>query len=412
MKVLLISSSDHPNARQQKRRPIETGPFGKSTRRRGSSRGTRTATPAKKEPSAIDGWTRGLEEDKRKAALYQELHDEPTDRLTVQQDNLATSTREPVSAVLYGYSPSTQWAAIAHYEKASGGMICEDYERQPPLEGRKYPNTFSSPNIGTRRQLTATERKLSMHYRGGDCWIKVTFDSTEAADRAFHFSPQLIQGYWVYAEPFMEGIIPNNDKPMALLPEDTGGASTPRPTRLPSHKTTQSLGPSASRNFFAQSSATLPRSFAPNSAVPTTPQQQADSDSHSPSTASSATATGHNEASLRRGQSELQQSRPQNGSYDVLQTPQQTSRYMKHFPDTPRTILRPANEAFLPHPSWIQRRKNWATELGLIPSGFVGHSVPRTESGEFDGANANLYWKFCNFIDHYLKTDLCGLREE
>ncbi|KAL8669144.1 MAG: hypothetical protein Q9168_006257 [Polycauliona sp. 1 TL-2023] len=417
---------DHPLARGQKRRPLESGPFGKSTRRKGSSRATRTATPAKKEPSALDGWMRGLEEDKRRADLYGEGQHDTNPNPSSQQDGILTTTsKEPVQVMLYGFSPSTQWAAISHYERASGGMICEDYERHPPAEMRRIPTTFSSPGLGPRRTLTAAEKRLSMSYKGGKAWIRVTFDSGEAAERACESTPHQIQGHWVYAERYADCIIPNNDEPMPVRQEDRQADTTnsARPSHIPSHKTTQSLGPAFTRNMQIpnpQSSATLPRFFNSNSSPQANDAQQPDADSGSPSTASSATATapdtgtGTDDMTLRqRGSAAPDRSDPQNMALESQPPPQENKQqFMRFFPDVPRTVLRPASEAFLPQPTWTQRTLRYLEDLGLIPRDVIGYGVPFTESGEFDRAKASFYWRICYWIDGTFGTDLCGIKDD
>ncbi|KAL8732380.1 MAG: hypothetical protein Q9166_002778 [cf. Caloplaca sp. 2 TL-2023] len=414
---------DHPLARGQKRRPVETGPFGKSMRRKGSSRATRTATPAKKETSAVDGFLRGLEEDKRRAELYGEFQNTTNLNASSQQDGIATTTsKEPVQVMLYGFSPSTQWAAISHYERASGGMICEDYERHPPAEARRIPTMFSSPGLGPRRALTAAEKKLSRSYKGGKAWIRVTFDSAEAAERACYFSPHVIQGHWVYAELYADGIVPNNDEPIPLRQEDRQSDLTisAKPSHIPTHKTTQSLGPAFTRNIQAQqasSNPTLPRSFISNTANQTSNSQRPEPESGSPSTASSATATaptpGADNATLRQRGSENQGgSQPQNTALASPLAHQETTQYMRFFPDLPRTVLRPASEAFLPQPTWTQKTVKYFEDMGLIPGDVIGNAVPLTESGVFDWANASFYWKICFWIDSTFGTDLCGLKDD
>ena len=415
---------DHPLARGQKRRPVETGPFGKSTRRKGSSRATRTATPAKKESSAVDGFLRGLEEDKRRAELYGEAQDTPITNASVQQDGMATTTsKEPVQVMLYGFSPSNQWAAIAHYERASGGMICEDYERHPPAELRRIPTSFSSLGLGPRRALTAAEKKLSMSYKGGKAWIRVTFDSAEAAERACYFSPHLIQGHWVYAELYADGIVPNNDEPIPLRQEDRQADTTTsaRPSHVPTHKAaTQSLGPAFTRNMQNQqtpANATLPRSFTSGPSPQTITSQQPTPESGSPSTASSATATaptaGAEDMTLRqRGSGAQNPSQPQNSALQPSSPSQINKQYMRFFPDVPRTVLRPASEAFLPQPTWTQKTLKYFEDLGLIPRDVIGHAVPFTESGEFDWKNASFYWRICYWVDSTFGSDFCGLKED
>ena len=414
---------DHPLARGQKRRPVETGPFGKSTRRKGSSRATRTATPAKKETTAVDGWMRGLEEDKRRADKYGDGQHNTNANASLQQEGLAPNTsKEPVQVMLYGFSPSTQWAAVSHYERASGGMICEEYERHPPAESRRIPTTFSSPGLGPRRTLTALEKRLCMSYKGGKAWIRVTFDSAEAAERACYFSPHQVQGHWVYAELYADGVIPNNDEPIPVRQEDRQAdtTSSARPSHIPSHKTTQSLGPAFTRTMQvqqSQTSATLPRFFTSNASPPANDSQRPDPDSGSPSTASSATATapdpgGDNDMTLRQRGSGVQ-GRSDTNSALVPQAPsQEDKQYMKFFPNVPRTVLRPASEAFLPQPTWTQKTLRYLEDLGLIPRDVIGHAVPFTEAGEFDRANASFYWRICYWLDGTFGTDFCGLKDE
>ncbi|KAL8839640.1 MAG: hypothetical protein Q9170_001646 [Blastenia crenularia] len=414
---------DHPSARGQKKRAVESGPFGKSMRRKGSSRATRTATPAKKEGSAVDGFLRGLEEDKRRAELYNEGRDSVSSQAALQQDSTTASVgKEPVQVMLYGFSPSTQWAAIAHYEKASGGIICEDYDRHPPAEARRIPTAFSSPGTNLRRALTLTEKKLSMSYKGGKAWVRVTFDSAEAADRACYNSPRVLQGHWVYAELYTDGMIPNDDEPIPCRPEDREvGLTTPaKPLYVPSHKTTQSLGPALARNIQSQqrqASATLPRPFTSNAAPHQNISQHPEAESESPSTASSATATATapppeaGSSTLRQRGSESQ-GRPNSGTAVSLPASQGSIQYMRFFPDVPRTVLRPESEAFLPQPSFTQRTLNYLERLGLIPGDVIGNLVPRTESGEFDWANASFYWRFFYWLDTSFGSDMCGLQDD
>lgn len=416
-------ADEHPNSRGQKRRPVETGPFGKSMRRKGSSRATRTATPAKKESSAVDGFLRGLEEDKRRAELYGEGRATVTSNAPLQQDNMAaTASKEPVQVMLYGFSSSTQWAAISYYERASGGMICEDYDRHPPPEARRIPVTFSSPGMGPRRALTTTERKLSMGYKGGNSWTRVTFDSAEAAERACQSSPHLTQGHWVYAELYTDGIVPNNDEPIPLRPEDRQGdlTTSAKPTHVPTHKTTQSLGPASTRNMQdqqSQASATLPRSFTSNAPPQSIIPQRPEAESGSPSTASSATATAPNTSQAhstirQRGPAVQRGQGQQIGATAAPQQQRANIQYMTHFPNIPRTVLRPASEAFLPQPTWSERTLRYLENRGWIPGDVIGHVVPRTETGEFDYANASFYWRFFHWLDTTFGTDICGLRED
>lgn len=64
----LTKHRGHPKARGQRRQVEEKGPFGKSLRRKGSSRATRTQTPAKRENPALDGFEQAWRHDQKKAA--------------------------------------------------------------------------------------------------------------------------------------------------------------------------------------------------------------------------------------------------------------------------------------------------------------------------------------------------------
>ncbi|KAI4204935.1 MAG: hypothetical protein LQ350_000787 [Teloschistes chrysophthalmus] len=402
---------------------VETGPFGK--RRKGSTRislrTTRTATPAKKESSAVDGFMRALQEDKRRAELYGEGID-PSASYAAQKDTItATANKEPVYVSLYGFSSDTQWAAISHYEKVSRGMICETYDRNPPMEARRYPTTFNA--LSDRRPLTQLEKKMSMGYKGGQAWIRVTFDSAEAAERACYFSPHLVQGHWVYAEPYVDGVIPNHDEPIPLRPEEREGDTTSaKPSHIPTHKTTQSLGPTFARSMHTQqgqANATLPTSFMPNTTSQQESPQPLQPESSSPSTASSATATAPSTAT---GGTNLRQrvfgqwSGQQPASDQQSGTPRlrtgNTSPFMTHFPDLPRIPLRPAHEALLPQPTLMERTLAWLEQRNLFPGDFIGNGPPRLENGDFDYANASFYWRFFHWVDSTFGTDICGLRDE
>lgn len=322
-------------------------------------------------------------------------------------------TKEPMEVMLYGYSPDNQWAAIHHYETVSGGMICEDYAREPPAERRKYQGGSGYDGHIHPRALTKAEVALARNYSGGSCWIKVTFDSIEAAERAIYNSPHQIHGYWVYAQPYRgQGREP--DEPLLVRDEDRqqgllGGAKPPgRP---------QTLGASSMSSFQRLSSAprsntTLPRSFAVNNTITEDNQEAAENVSISSSTASSATALGPEYPQLRQ-RNGLQP----NGQEITSTKPTCTAATpsgpvtFTHFPDTRRTVLRPAAEAFLPQPSWTERFLKPLTSSGWVPGDVIGAAVPRLENGEFDWNSASFYWKLCYWLDSVFGTDLCGMKE-
>ena len=404
---------DHPNARHQKRPPPEEkGPFGKPVRRKGSSRGTRTTTPAKKENPALDGFERALKHDMQKTA--EEQHINGTAHVSHVDDSISrraqTEKQEPTQVYLHGYGENTQWAAIDFYEKVSVGMICEDYERQPPAERRKYPNFSSAAGYVHPRPLTKAEIVISRKYAGGNCWIKVTFDSAGAADRAISHSPHLIQGHWVYAQLY-QGTGPEVDQPILIHPDDMnqGFLGAPKPIHPLSHPQTSSL---QTANTQPKVTSTLPRNFVTNATPQADDEPSADTASTSPSTASSATATGLDYHDLPPHASpQPQQFRPATFPRGKPQAVQR-GRYFQRFPDVPRNVIRPHTEAFLPQLSWNEKMLRSLAEKGWIPHDIIGHAVPRLENGEFDWANATFYWKILYWIDCRFGTDLCGLKDD
>ncbi|KAL9098062.1 MAG: hypothetical protein Q9163_006203 [Psora crenata] len=389
---------DHPNARGQKRHVEEKGPFGKSNRRKGSTR-SRTATPAKKENPTVDSFEKALNFTlSQEAQARQKM---PASARIQNENNIASQhhisvNKEPTQVMIYGYSPDSEWAALDVYERSSYGMICEDYARTPPEFTRKYPTAFSSANV--RRPLTRAEKAMAFKYSGGECWVKVTFDSAEAAERAVEHSPCQIHGHWVYAQLY-HGTGPERDEP---IPIKEGEYDLRRPRYKP-----HTIGASFAQrgNVQQQGGTTLPRSHTVN--PPTKLNAgQANGASPSSSTATSGTATGVEYPDLR------QRSVPRPGSDAQGDHQQRNPQMMTHFPEIPRTVLRPASEAFLAQPTWWERQVRWLSNMGLIPGEIIGNGIPRTEQGDLDLARASFYWRFFYWIDSHLGTDICGLRDD
>jgi hypothetical protein len=61
--------------------------------------------------------------------------------------------------------------------------------------------------------------KLVNKYHGGDHWVKVTFNSAEAAERAIYTSPHTLQGFLVHAAPYRGTGPPDGDKPVLATEE-------------------------------------------------------------------------------------------------------------------------------------------------------------------------------------------------
>lgn len=317
--------------------------------------------------------------------------------------NLPSLSKEPTQVFLYGFPSGKEYAAIDFYEQVSGGIVCEDYERKAP--NRRFPDIYSASGPG--RTLTKAEKVLATQYRGGECWIKVTFDSAEAAERAIANSPHRIEGHWVYAQEY-RGVGPKVDEPILVRKDES------QQVAAPTHRPSQTLGPSFGQNSNIQgrTANTLPRSFTTNHNMPQENGQRSYEDtSLSSSTASSATATEVNYPNLRnRQQPQMDHEGPspimqQNGS---VTSGRQT---LRHFPDVPRTLIRPASEAFLPQPSWPEKAITRLVNTGLIPGEFIGTGPPRLANGDFDYTLASYYWRFFYWIDTTFGTDICGLKE-
>ncbi len=369
-------------------------------RRKGSSR-TRTATPAKKENPTIDGFEQALKYDAKKAAEFKQANASASarDEHNVAQRHAPSHTKEPTQIMVYGYPASRQYAAIDRYEKCSGGMICEDYEREPPVELQRYPNTFSASQSVHPRPLTKQEKALAFKYDGGNHWIKLTCDSAEAAARAVELSPLHIYGHWVYAELY-NGKAPESDEPILITEDDRrqGPFNSPRPPR----RSSQTLSAAFSQHTSTQmrATSTLPRSYQMGATGQAETQAAHEAGSVSPSTASSATATGPEYPNLRnRHPSQNPQDTPAPASDEII-------------PGVPRYVLRPASEAFLPQPTWMERQVQWLGAQGLIPTDFIGERLPLLDNGDFDWAKASWYWRVCYWFDSHLGTDICGLKED
>ena len=414
-------------SRNSRRPPEEKGPFGKSIRRKGSTR-SRAATPAKKEDPNVEAFFAAQRYDEAKKETSQPAHLSsssgpqagplvPVDNNVAASNSTSSTVKEPTEVVLYGYFPAHQWAAIAHYEKVSFGMICEDYERQPPQERMRYSSSLSNSAFVHSRPLSLAERKKASRCHVGNCWIKVTFDSAEAAERACYYSPHVIHGAWVYAKPY--GSVPQEpDAPILVREEDQGQGLIGEPRTTDRDFRTSGLSPSIPRNDTAYGGsngvAPLPRSSTSNltSRLQTHSEQLAGSYSTSSSTTvSSATATAVEEANIQ------QRSTPQATRTNFPQ--QQTDpsyrterRPLTAIPSATRAYLRPASEAFLPQPSWSDRMIRRLPLAGWMQGDIIGNAVPRLDSGDFDWAKASFYWKFWYWLDSHLGTDFCGLRED
>ncbi|KAF2712118.1 hypothetical protein K504DRAFT_499229 [Pleomassaria siparia CBS 279.74] len=389
----------------QRRLPEEKGPFGKA-RKRGTSR-SKTATPARKEDQAKIDSLRVIDDIFNRHKVQEETKESLRIRKasglsaslppsasapnliegglasSFQPGASVTTVKEPTEVLLYGYGNEVQWAAIDFYEKVSMGTIYEEYDREPATA--KYNLAFTSARTSSYRSLSKSALRKVNEFVGGEHWIKVTFDSPEAAERACHYSPHTIQGFTVFAERY-RGTGPNEDRALRA----SAGAQT-----------SQTASPNT------VSSTTLP--FGGSSV-----------------TASSATATTTIPASLPQhlvsepvigGAFPLEPIEP-----EVI--PQQLGavRTTQREPGT-RTlrirgakagVLLPPDKAFLPAaPRWQQTFGSWPIIGWVIGSGhgIIGNQVPRKEDGTFDSKSASLYWNVWYMVDSCFGTDFCGVKD-
>lgn len=246
--------------------------------------------------------------------------------------------------------------------------------------------SYSRANM--QRTLSQVALKKRNAYRGGDHWIKVTFDSPEAADLACHCSPHPVHGHLVYAELY-RGIGPPNDAP---IPYSNAGAQI--------------------------DGLSLPKSFSTNTLSASTLEGSPESSN----TASSATATGSGNT-RRPSQPFLPRSTttPNIGSFNTSNPVEAESTALQQrpaaqlrplrVPGATRAVLLPAEQAFLPTPPRYTGTTGWLLAVFFgSKAEMIGSEVPRTEDGSFDWKNATFYWCFFAWLDSIFGTDMCGLR--
>jgi hypothetical protein len=288
--------------------------------------------------------------------------------------------------MLYGYGADVQWAAISHFETVGGGLIYEEYDREPwnAKAGMSFSN-FNPYRASSLRILNKSAMQKVNQYVGGNHWIKVTFDSAEAAERACHYSPHSIQGYTVFAEPYRGTGPTGGDRPIRA---NVGGAVSQ--TESPN---TLSSGTMRGResSTTASVSSTLPRSTTapslhaaaafPQDNLPLAPTPQA----QPATTTTTALDPISSRATLR----------------------------LKGANVKPAVFL-PAEKAFLPaQPRWQQTVGSFPIIGWVIGSGhdIIGEQMPRKEDGSFDAQAASLYWRAWYAADQCFGTDFCGVRD-
>lgn len=427
-KAVADMETDSSDEQHKRRVPEEKGPFGKP-RRRGTSRA--------KTPTANSALDKAREDNDRAIdVIFGEFKKNESMRRSVRGASGAQGTlppsasapnlldasgmgasfqagasqnsgaKEPKEVILYGYGHDAQWAAIAHFEAVSNGLIYEEYDREPwnAKAGISFSG-FNASRASSMRSLNKSHLQRLNQYVGGDHWIKVTFDSAEAAERACHYSPHTLQGYTVFAEPYRGTGPTGGDKP---IPASVGGimSQTASPNTL-SSGTLGGGGNSSTTASSATATASIPASLPRSTTAPVM-----------------RTLGAFPEDNTAQPLAPIPQSQP--GSATVVQTSSRTITTTALHPRSARAVLRlkgtnvkpavflPQEKAFLP------ARSRWQATIGSLPiigwvfgsgQGIIGEQIPRKEDGSFDAKAASLYWRVWHATDQCFGTDFCGLRE-
>lgn len=251
-----------------------------------------------------------------------------------------------------------------------------------------------------RPVLSADANRKSKRYAGGYHWIKVTFDSQSAAERACQFSPQEIDGCFVYCQLY-QGHGPAHDAP---VPKEAGPLQTDAPTPLtPNVKESMPRWTPWENNQEKVTMAPETPFFSRLAQVGKMPSEDGQNDTQQQQQQQQA---GEPSLRLRHTSQSRFADQPQEQE-DAVEQP----RHEPHIPGAVRADLRPASEALPPQPSLFERI------LLLIPflwltGDIVGDGPVLKEDGSFDFEQSSLYWRFWFIVDFLIGSDLCGLKDK
>ncbi|RMZ81487.1 hypothetical protein DV738_g2235, partial [Chaetothyriales sp. CBS 135597] len=331
----------------------------------------------------------------------------------------------PTECLLYGYAGrSSEWKVISRFERiATPGIICEDYPREDPslFLASNSPRGFSKRSIVVHRQLAPEALRKSRVYKGGEHWIKVTFDSYAAAERACFYSPVEIDGYLVHCE-LWTGRGPSADVP--ILPGDStnsgsndigNNSSTAKIQTLPqSHTWSQQSralpGRESAIAGFERALQTLPRSHAMPNGQFAQPESINEDDSV---TASSATAIDHSQLTAAPTPTTILRSRQFTPGTPIAAD----SEHMTHIPSVKKVVLRPISDALPKQPSLLEQVMKlpilrwFASDTGG-PGDVINAGPKLKDDGTWDAAANSWYWSFWHTVDRWCGTDFCGLKED
>ncbi|ORY60539.1 uncharacterized protein BCR38DRAFT_487599 [Pseudomassariella vexata] len=411
--AMIFPEADRQRDSPRRRAVAESGSFGKSTRRSRSRTGT--PVPKRNEDATMQSADKIFSDyisnqqslpittgnGQRKPSYLSQ---------TTNADDGASASQaprfvqEPTEVILRGYrSASQQYAAINHYEQLAG-RICEDYPRDPPSGQRRYKSELRDPAFTRRHPLTPQERAKVNQIDGGEHWIKVTFESADAADAAIFASPQKILGHLVYAEPY-RGMPPKEDAAVAEMLGEVGMMQDAQPNPRAQSQRHSRQKPSTSSFQPKEKGTVIPSDWSTplisggskadlgfNGSPPEsqTSTQTIDSATMSSSTGTASTATVTGSQILRpiiapegRAESELD------------------STYCRRIPQARRVKLKPAEQALLPQPGVVSRIISRIPLIKWFGGSMIGNEVPRTENGEFDFTKASLYWQLMFYLDYW-----------
>ncbi len=411
--------TDHFLSSSRLKQSDESGSFGRhrSFRATGSrtSRSRAGTTPVRqKDNPAVAEFGRLFAKEQAREDEQQDKH---TTAASTEVGRPAEPEAVPTECLVYGYASKTvEWKVLSRFERiVAPSIICEDYPREDPnlFLASNSPLGYSRSSVVVHKNLSKDALKKSRVYKGGKHWIKITFDSYQAAERACFYSPVDIDGHSVYCEVW-QGRGPTADMPILQGSETAGLLSRNNASRartLPPSQSVQFLsGKDSAIAGFERALRTLPRSATLPDVQYGQPGTQ-DDVSVGSATASSATATepvppapvGLRSRSVPHLPSQV--------------TPDPASQYMTHIPSVKKIVLRPISEALPKQPSFSERVilslpiVSWFIGEKGSASDFIGEGPVLNEDGGWDERNG-WYWSFWHNIDVWLGTDFCGLRDD
>ena len=329
-----------------------------------------------------------------------DLDTAPTQQLP-QQSFFQKPQNQPTEVILRGYrSADYQYAALNHYEQIAG-RICEDYPRDPPVGSRRYRSSLrdgaarsaATLESNGRSALTPAERQAVMQRAAsGQHWVKVTFESAQAAEAALHASPQVILGHLVSAELY-RGVPLSPSEDVAVADPDTmleyeqavhggrgrgfrdGSAFSGMSSHTVDSGTVTNDDPFGTAVGSTTSSIrTVPGGLGRRQ--PWGSDTQADDDTPAPENSSENRESAQPE-----------------------ERPRQDAEFCRRIPTARRATLKSPELALLPRESAVKRFVKRLPLLHRLTGTIIGNQVPRRENGLFDWEKASLYWKLIWWLD-------------